>query len=76
MYNFQECGETKKETLEPDDVAGVCGIYPTAKDPGTCEHVGDGGGCCEASVGAGSGPAGPLALTGFLLLTRFWRRRR
>lgn len=76
MYNFQECGETKKETLEPDDIAGVCGAYPTAQNPGTCEHVGDGGGCCEASVGSGNGPAGPLALTGLVLLTRFWRRRR
>jgi len=71
MFNFQECGENKKETLEPDDIAGVCGIYPTAKDPGTCEPVGDGTGCCSS----GSGPAGPLALTGLLLLA-FWRRRR
>lgn len=70
MFNFQECGETKKETLEPDDIAGVCGIYPTAKDPNTCEPVGDGGGCCQT----GTGPAGPLALFGLAFL--FWRRRR
>jgi hypothetical protein len=70
MFNFQECGENKKETLEPDDIAGVCGIYPTAMDPGTCEPVGDGGGCC----GTGSGPVGPLALLGVVLA--FWRRRR
>ena len=36
MFNFQDCGETKKETLEPDDIDAICTIYPTAKDPGTC----------------------------------------
>lgn len=72
MYNFQECGETKKETLEPDDIAGACAIYPLAEDPGTCEPVGDGGGCCSS----GNGPAGPLALVGLVLLTSVWRRRR
>jgi MYXO-CTERM domain-containing protein len=72
MFNFQECGETKKQTLTPDDIAGVCGIYPKAEYPGTCERVDDGTGCCSS----GSGPAGPLALVGFVLLTGFWRRRR
>ncbi len=72
MFNFQECGETKKETLEPDDIAGVCGIYPTAADPGTCEPVGPPGGCCEASTGRG--PIGPLVLFAFVI--GFWRRRR
>lgn len=72
MFNFQECGERKKETLEPDDIAGVCGIYPVADYPGTCERVDTGTGCCSS----GSGPAGPLALVGFVLLTGFWRRRR
>ncbi len=73
MFNFQDCGETKKETLEPDDIAGVCGIYPLAKDPGTCDPVEDASGCAGCSS---SGAAGPLALVGFLLLTGFWRRRR
>ncbi len=72
MFNFQECGEMKKETLEPDDIAGVCGIYPLAQDPGTCEHVGEDTGCCSA----GSGPFGPLLLVGILLMPGFWRRRR
>ena len=39
MYNFQDCGETKKATLEAEDVAAVCGIYPPSEDPGTCEPV-------------------------------------
>jgi hypothetical protein len=73
MFNFQECGEMKKETLEPDDIAGVCGIYPTDQNPGTCDHVGEPGGCCD--LGAGQGPHGPLLLAGILfMLTR--RRRR
>jgi len=52
MYPFQNCGETKKETLSDDDIAGICAIYPTSKDPGTCEPVGTsgGGGCCSASA--------------------------
>jgi hypothetical protein len=70
MFNFQECGERKKETLEADDIAGVCGIYPTAADPNTCEPVGDDSGCCNA----GTGPTGPLLLLGFVLACR--RRRR
>lgn len=54
MYPFQECGETKKETLSDDDIAGVCAIYPLAKDPMECEPVGgsSGGGCCSASDGS------------------------
>jgi len=70
MYNFQECGEMKKETLEPDDIAGACGIYPPANDPGTCAPVGEDTGCC----GAGDGPTGPLVL--LVVLAGFWRRRR
>ncbi len=46
MYNFQDCGETKKISLETDDIAGFCAIYPLADDPGVCERVGDSGGCC------------------------------
>src|SRR5262249_45037323 len=33
MYNFACCGEIKKRTPEADDVAGYCGIYPTARGP-------------------------------------------
>jgi MYXO-CTERM domain-containing protein len=72
MFNFQECGEMKKETLEMDDIAGACGVYPTNEDPRTCEHVGEPGGCC----GTGEGPYGPLALLSLLSLAGFWRRRR
>ena len=51
MYPFQDCGETKKETLEPDDIAAICTIYPTAKDPHTCSAVNAGGTGCNSSGG-------------------------
>ena len=75
MYNFQTCGETKKETLEVDDVNGVCTIYPKASDPGSCEPVsGTGPGCgCTTD----SHPEGVLAIAGVLgLVLRKTRRRR
>ncbi len=71
MYPYQDCGETKKETLEPDDINSMCVIYPTAKDPGTCKVVDPpGAGCCQAD--AGRAPS-PLALVVVGLLVR--RRR-
>lgn len=72
MFNFQDCGERKKESLEADDIAGACGIYPLDQDPGTCHRVGEDTGCCSA----GGQPGGPLLLVGLVLITRFWRRRR
>ena len=71
MYNFQDCGETKKSSLSQDDVDAICAVYPTAKDPKTCEHVSDQPGCC--STGGGTPWAGLLlaGLTlGFLLPKR------
>jgi hypothetical protein len=52
MYNFQDCGETKKISLEADDVAGACAIYPAANDPGECRHPDIIGGFCSAGGGA------------------------
>ena len=71
MYPYQDCGETKKETLEADDVNAICTIYPTKNDPGTCAPVGKGGGCCSA----GGGPGGPAVL-GLVVVAIFRRRRR
>ena len=72
MYPFQDCGETKKETLEPDDIAGICAIYPTAKDPHSCDPVSGGGSGCAT----GGGPLGPLALTGLVALLGLTKTRR
>ena len=51
MYNYQACDETKKESLEADDVAFLCKVYPIAQDPGTCSIVSPStSGCCSAST--------------------------
>lgn len=72
MYPYQDCGETKKETLEADDISGICTVYPTAKDPNTCTTVQSPSGCCSANGPAG----GPAALSGLVLLVVLRRRRR
>jgi MYXO-CTERM domain-containing protein len=75
MFPTQDCGETKKSSLSNDDINAICSIYPTVKDPGTCEPVGattTGGGCCSASRGADR-PTGALLLAGVVAL---WVRRR
>ena len=77
MYNFQDCGETKKESLSSDDIQGICAVYPTAKDPGTCEQVGSGGsGCCSASDGPGAAGTGVGAGALAALTVLLARRRR
>jgi hypothetical protein len=76
MYNFQDPGETKKESLSDDDIQSMCDIYPTAKDPGTCAAVGGssggGGGGCATSGRSDLG----LLLSGSALALLFVRRRR
>jgi hypothetical protein len=89
MYNYQESGEIKKRSLEPDDLNGVCAAYPTANDPKcdsraleTCDH----GGTCSAAppqnrAGAGTGAARNMLFgLGALFAAgvggvRAWRRR-
>jgi hypothetical protein len=71
MYNFQDCGETKKATLSQDEIDAICTIYPTAKDPKSCSHVTDETGCNGCSTGNGTPWAGFVlgALTfGFVLV--------
>jgi MYXO-CTERM domain-containing protein len=75
MYNFQSCGETKKETLSPDDIQAMCDIYPVNQDPGACEHVRPPahGGCGCAS--RDDRPEAPLALAAATFLVLLRRRR-
>jgi hypothetical protein len=74
MYNFQDCGETKKEILSPDDIQAICEIYPTSKDPGTCDHVTThSGGCCSAS--GQDRPAASFLLAGSTVLILMRRRK-
>ncbi|MBL9018365.1 MAG: hypothetical protein JNL83_29535 [Myxococcales bacterium] len=73
MYPFQDCGETKKASLEPDDIDFLCKVYPRASDPGTCDEVEPskpGCGCASSEP-----PAGGLVLAA---VTSLWllRRRR
>jgi len=78
MYNFQSCGETKKATLEPGDIAGMCAIYPTGDHASSCEPANiQPTGCCSVAGGTRE-PLGRgtwvLALLG-LLGTAFVMRR-
>jgi MYXO-CTERM domain-containing protein len=75
MFNFQECGETIKASLEPDDIDAVCAVYPRENDPGECEPVQPSDpGCC--STGGGAPGAAGLALVTFLAAAGRRRRSR
>ena len=39
MYASSTFGETVKRTLDPDDVEGICAIYPIEEGVPTCEEV-------------------------------------
>jgi hypothetical protein len=70
MYNYQDCGEVTKRDLHADDIAGICGVYPTASDPGTCDHVPDPTNCNGCST---SDPGWLIVVA--VVVARFWRRR-
>jgi hypothetical protein len=77
MYNYQDCGETKKQTLEDDDIAGVCSIYPKDEDPGACLPVSNDPGCGNcASGGSGGGPSVLLVCLGAFFVSRRGKLRR
>jgi hypothetical protein len=72
MYNFQDCGEIKKQTLSQDDIDAICQVYPLADDPGTCAEVArSSAGCCSAS----DRPDVSLMLAGATVLFMFRRRK-
>lgn len=82
MHPSQACGETKKATLEADDIAAAAAIYPTDLSSGSCARValGERRGCCSVGPATGMGPAsdllsGLLLLAGAGVLTRLRRRR-
>ena len=54
MFPSYPPGETQKRTLAPDDLAGVCGIYPLAANPRTCQA--SAGSCLCATPGDASAP--------------------
>jgi uncharacterized protein (TIGR03382 family) len=71
-------GDTGKRTLAPDDIAGVCDIYPVAMDPMSCptEDVAPPTmEACRCDAGGVHGPSTGLA-AGLLALAALVRRRR
>jgi hypothetical protein len=73
MYNYQDCGETKKETLTDDDIDAICAIYPLQKSPNTCvPPPPESSGCCDAGRGI---PVGP-SLLGLFVVARLRKTRR
>jgi MYXO-CTERM domain-containing protein len=79
MFPSADSGDLSKRTLEPDDVDGVCGIYPVAQDPGVCAPpmgiMGNGGCSCETAPTAPRTAWEPLAV-GLLVAVQRRRRRR
>jgi hypothetical protein len=73
-------GDTAKRTLAPDDIDGVCDIYPVAMDPMKCpaeDEPPPSTAACAAS-GAGGRPDARVAglMTFLMTLTALARRRR
>jgi MYXO-CTERM domain-containing protein len=74
---------TSAASVESDDIAGFCHLYPVAADPGRCAPIEppgddepppvDAGGCGCASGGGGGGAAGAAALILVALLARRMR---
>jgi uncharacterized protein (TIGR03382 family) len=60
-------GDVEKRTLHPDDVAGVCAIYPTGRSPSSGSS--SSGGC-----GTGGGGGALAALLAAAALARMRRR--
>jgi MYXO-CTERM domain-containing protein len=74
MYPTQDCGETTKESLSPDDIQAMCDIYPKATPLACTAPSGTSGGCCSAS--GDSKPEGALLMAGMVALVMGRRRQR
>ncbi len=55
MYGYIDYGETKKRTLDPDDMAGLASVYPA----GSSDSDDSGGGSGCGTVSSGHPPPGP-----------------
>jgi hypothetical protein len=82
MFSVARACEDFMRTPEPDDVAGICGIYPLAMGPGVCDPIGKGmGGADGCSCAIGGRPPSPaggaaLAFVGLLMARACSRCRR
>lgn len=71
MVASASAGEIEKRTLEPDDIAGLCAIYPPGSLSATCNDTPRGGlslecggepGCCTVAPGVVRRPSGAWLL--------------
>ena len=85
MYAMAVSDETLKRTLEPDDIEGLCAIYPPGALPETCDVTPRGGlnlacersGCDCGIAGAGPDRSQPaIAMLGLIGMAVALRRRR
>jgi hypothetical protein len=81
MFNFASPGETKKRSLEADDLAGACAAYPASQGDRSCERTDLdallGRGCAfTGHPAARSGPAPAVGLAALMTLLAAVRRRR
>jgi hypothetical protein len=69
-------GDVQRRTLSPDDIRGVCAVYPASNGPG-CIDSGGGSGGCDCAIGrrGRQAPAGWALVVATLLLSRGARRR-
>lgn len=79
MYGMACAGEIEKRSLAPDDVAGICAIYPNGVDRGRCDPTPNNGldlacgpfesdDCSVAAVGARGTTADDGARSGWLIV--------
>ncbi|HVU49372.1 MAG TPA: hypothetical protein VHL80_01735 [Polyangia bacterium] len=79
MFPSASSGDVSKRTLAPDDIQGVCGIYPLASDPMICpvkDEPPPKSGCALARAPAGSGAGLGLAVVGLVSALGLSARRR
>jgi len=83
MFASSVAGEVIKRDLSPDDVEGICTVYPAGRPEGECSFVPANGLDldCEPSCGCrvpspSPTPAWPLGLVGLILARALGARRR
>lgn len=77
MYNYAQPTEVIKRMPKADDIAGICAIYPAAKDPKSCNRPAPPGKGCEMARGQGGSTAPGLMLIAIaaFVLSRARHRR-
>jgi hypothetical protein len=76
MFASTDAGSTNKRTLAPDDINGVCGVYPQGRDAPACALDQATPGCAVAPPRPSRRGRGlPLAAVGLLVVAVGARRR-